>query len=107
MGQSLAKVSLVATMATLLQHFHFQLAEEVSMPGPSLLSPELVIAIGLPSPSSKSKVVRHSLVEVTLGLPWSLWLQHLSSTLAEEVSGLSFACAANLPASRQLFLAVF
>ena len=30
MGQSLAKVSLVATMATLLQHFSFKLAEEVS-----------------------------------------------------------------------------
>ena len=30
MGQSLAKVSLVATMATLLQHFHFKLADEVS-----------------------------------------------------------------------------
>jgi cytochrome P450 len=29
-GQSLAKVSLVATMATLLQHFHFCLADEVS-----------------------------------------------------------------------------
>ena len=29
-GQSLAKVSLVATMATLLQHFHFKLADEVS-----------------------------------------------------------------------------
>ncbi len=29
-GQSLAKVSLVATMATLLQHFSFKLAEEVS-----------------------------------------------------------------------------
>lgn len=29
-GQSLAKVSLVATMATLLQHFHFELADEVS-----------------------------------------------------------------------------
>ena len=28
-GQSLAKVSLVATMATLLQHFSFKLAEEV------------------------------------------------------------------------------
>ena len=31
MGQSLAKVSLVATMATLLQHFSFKLAEEVSV----------------------------------------------------------------------------
>ena len=29
-GQSLAKVSLAATMATLLQHFHFCLADEVS-----------------------------------------------------------------------------
>ena len=29
MGQSLAKVSLVATMATLMQHFHFCLADEV------------------------------------------------------------------------------
>ena len=29
-GQSLAKVSLVATMATLLQHFHFCLADEVN-----------------------------------------------------------------------------
>ena len=28
-GQSLAKVSLVATMATLLQHFSFRLADEV------------------------------------------------------------------------------
>ena len=28
-GQSLAKVSLVATMATLMQHFHFCLADEV------------------------------------------------------------------------------
>ena len=28
-GQSLAKVSLVATMATLMQHFHFTLADEV------------------------------------------------------------------------------
>ena len=28
-GQSLAKVSLVATMATLMQHFHFSLADEV------------------------------------------------------------------------------
>jgi cytochrome P450 len=28
-GQSLAKVSLVATMATLLQHFSFHLADEV------------------------------------------------------------------------------
>ncbi len=29
-GQSLAKVSLIATMATLLQHFNFQLAKEVT-----------------------------------------------------------------------------
>ena len=29
-GQSLAKVSLLATMATLMQHFHFCLADEVS-----------------------------------------------------------------------------
>ncbi len=29
-GQSLAKVSLVATAATLLQHFSFKLADEVS-----------------------------------------------------------------------------
>ena len=29
-GQSLAKVSLVATMATLMQHFQFCLADEVS-----------------------------------------------------------------------------
>ena len=28
-GQSLAKVSLAATMATLLQHFSFRLADEV------------------------------------------------------------------------------
>jgi hypothetical protein len=34
-GQSLAKVSLVATMATLLQHFSFRLANEV----PCLLFP--------------------------------------------------------------------
>ena len=32
MGQSLAKVSLVATMATLLSRFSFKLAEEVSTP---------------------------------------------------------------------------
>ena len=32
-GQSLAKVSLVATMATLMQHFHFCLADEVSLSG--------------------------------------------------------------------------
>jgi hypothetical protein len=32
MGQSLAKVSLVATMATLLSRFSFKLADEVSAP---------------------------------------------------------------------------
>ena len=30
MGQSLAKVSLVATAATLMQHFTFKLADEVT-----------------------------------------------------------------------------
>ena len=40
-GQSLAKVSLVATMATLMQHFHFCLADEVgycSVPAHSIRS---------------------------------------------------------------------
>ena len=37
MGQSLAKVSLAATMAVLLQHFSFRLADEVPPP-PFLLS---------------------------------------------------------------------
>ncbi len=31
-GQNLAKVSLLGTMATLMQHFTFRLAEEVSTP---------------------------------------------------------------------------
>jgi cytochrome P450 len=35
-GQSLAKVSLVATAATLLQHFTFKLADEVTSYSPTL-----------------------------------------------------------------------
>ncbi len=35
-GQSLAKVSLVATAATLLQHFTFKLADEVTSYSPPL-----------------------------------------------------------------------
>jgi cytochrome P450 len=37
-GQSLAKISLVATMATLYQHFSFKLADEVRRPKPFYFS---------------------------------------------------------------------
>ena len=53
MGQSLAKVSLTATMATLLQHFSFRLADEVRFS-----SHAIAVCVGPPAMSAPSGNVK-------------------------------------------------